>query len=87
MNIHLHIDELVLHGFAPGDRYRIAEAVQVELSRMLTEGGVPPDLTNGSSADRVDAGSFDVRVGAKPEAVGAGIAQTMVGGLNAWASE
>jgi hypothetical protein len=28
MNINLHIDELVLHGFASTERYRIADAVE-----------------------------------------------------------
>lgn len=40
MNIELHIEELVLHGFAPGDRDRIASAVQQELTVLLTEQGV-----------------------------------------------
>ena len=37
-NIKLHIEELVLHGFAPGDRYTIADAVErdapIEVSRI-----------------------------------------------------
>ena len=36
-NLNLHIEELVLHGFAPGDRYRIGEAVQQELTRLFAE--------------------------------------------------
>ena len=44
MNIELEIDELVLHGVAPTDRVAVGEAVQHELTRLLTERGVPPSL-------------------------------------------
>jgi hypothetical protein len=79
MNVHLHIDELVLHGFAPGDRLRIADAVQVELARLFTDGGVPPALTSGVAVDRMNAGAFHTAIGARPEATGAGIAQAVYG--------
>ena len=36
MGLDLHIEELVLRGFAPRDRHRIAEATRVELSRLLS---------------------------------------------------
>ena len=47
-NIELHIEELVLHGFAPKDRYTIGEAVQRELSRLFAEQGVHSSLSRGS---------------------------------------
>ena len=87
MNIHLHIDELVLHGFTPGDRYRIADAVQGELSRMFLERGVPPALANGASLGRMNAGSFSMGVAAQPETTGGQIAEAVYGGLDTWASE
>jgi hypothetical protein len=34
--IELEIEELVLHGFAPGDRHRIADALREELHRLLS---------------------------------------------------
>ena len=37
MNIVIEIDELVLHGFPPGERHRIGEAVQAELARIVGE--------------------------------------------------
>lgn len=39
-SVNLHIEELVLHGFAPHDRHRIGDAVERELLRLLTERGV-----------------------------------------------
>lgn len=87
MNVHVRIDELVLHGFAPGDRGRIAEAVQSELTRLLVETGVPPALTGGGSAERLDAGAFATGVATRPETTGARIARAVYGGLGTWAAE
>jgi len=84
-NIKLHIEELVLHGFAPGDRHTIADAVQRELSQLLAsqfaEHGVQPSLANNGEHAHLDAGSFDVTPNAKPNAIGAQIAQAVHGGL------
>jgi hypothetical protein len=81
-NIELHIEGLVLHGFAPDDRYRIGEAVERELARLFAEQGVPPSLTNGSEIARLDAREFKVAQGSKAEAIGAQMAQTVYGGLS-----
>ena len=81
MNLELHIEELVLHGFAPGDRYRIAEAVQAELARLFTEQGVPPSLAGSSGVARLDAGAFQVAENAKATAIGDQVAQAVYGGL------
>ena len=79
-NVELHIAELVLHGFEPGDRYRIGEAVERELARLLAEQGVPPSLVQGGEIERLDGGSFEVTPGAKPEAIG-----TQIGAQVLWA--
>ena len=87
MNLHVHIEELILHGFAPGDRARIADAVQSQLTRLFTEGGVPPALANGGAVDRMNAGAFHTATSAPPEATGARIAQTVYGRLGTWPGE
>ena len=87
MNVRLHIDELVLHGFAPGDRGRIAEAVQSELIRLFAETGVPPALRGGGARERVDAGSFAADARSRPETSGIRIANAVYGGLRTWAAE
>ena len=56
MNIVIEIDELVLHGFPPGERYRIGEAVQAELVRILGERGLPGAWAE-ESASRLDGGA------------------------------
>lgn len=81
-NLELHIEELVLHGFAPGDRHRIGDAVERELARLFTEHGLPPNLSQGFETGRLDAGSFNFAPGAKPEAVGAEVARALYGGFS-----
>ena len=84
-NIKLHIDELVLHGFAPGDRYAIADAVQYELSRLLawefSASTLSPSLVNGSEALRINAGNIQVTSGAKADSIGVQIAQAVHRGV------
>ena len=80
-NVELHIEELVLHGFSPGDRYRIGEAVGQELSRLLADRGVPQSLLQGGEIASVDGGAFEVAPGSRAEAVGAQVAKAVYGGL------
>ena len=83
--VELHIDELVLHGFAPGDRYSIAAAVEHELSRLLSAQfaqGLPESFAQSSEHEHVDAGTFNVSPGAHSNSVGSQIAQTVHRGLN-----
>ena len=81
-NVELYIEELVLHGFAPGDRYPIGEAVEQELTRLLTVQGVPPSLAQGKEVASLDGGAFEVMAGAKPEAIATQVAQAIYGGLS-----
>lgn len=77
-SVTLHIDELILHGFAPGDRHRIGAAVQQELSRLLTEQGSP--TVSGRHAV-VNAAPIEVRSNARAEAIGGDIARAVHKGL------
>ena len=84
-NIRLHIEELVLHSFAPGDRYAIVDAVQQELSRLLAAQFVNPNskstLSELSSHEHLDAGAFQIEQGSRPASIGHQIAQAIHGGL------
>jgi hypothetical protein len=79
--IELHIEELVLHGFAPGDRHAIGDAVQHELTRLLAEQGIAPSAVGSRDRAHVDAGDFQVSPDAKAPAVGAQVARAVHGGL------
>jgi hypothetical protein len=80
-NVELHIEELVLHGFASGDSYQIGEAVERELAHLFTEEGTPPLLAQGNEIERLDGGAFEVKPGSKAEAIGAQLARAVYGGL------
>jgi len=75
--VKVHIEKLVLHGFAARDRHRIATAVQRELARLMTEGSLPRFRQSPPAADRVNGGAFKVKADAKPQAAGAGIARAV----------
>jgi hypothetical protein len=77
----LRIDELVLHGFPASARHGISEATRQELTRLLTERGVPEVMNEPVATARVDAGSFRMAKGAGPNAIGALVADAVYGGL------
>ena len=79
--IELHIEELVLHGFAPGERYMIGNAVERELTRLLSENGIPTSLRSENAVDKIKGGTFDAAPNAKPPAIGRQIAQAVYQGL------
>lgn len=87
MNVELHIEELVLHGFAPGDRYRIGEAVELELQRLLTEQGAPHFFSGNVELGQISAGTFNVEPNAKSEVIGAQVARAVYEGMKGGMSQ
>ena len=81
-NIELHIEELVLHGFAPGDRTAIGAAVEQELARLLATQNVSSSLMQSREAPVFDGGSFQVASGSMSETLGTLVAQSVHEGLN-----
>jgi hypothetical protein len=82
MNIELNIDELVLNGFAYGDRYLISEAIQQELGRLLAEEGLPSVASQSGDVSRLDGGTFDMTPNSKPTSIGKQVARTVYKGMN-----
>jgi hypothetical protein len=81
MNIELHIEEMILHGFTQADRHRIAEAVQDELVRLLAEKGLPEAFEQGIEFSNLDGGSFVVGSGESPKSLGVRIGQAVYSGM------
>lgn len=79
--IEVRIEELVLHGFAPKDRYAIGEAVQRELQRLFTEQGLSELPAAGYELARLNGGAFTVKPGAKAQTIGAQVAQAVYASL------
>lgn len=82
--VRLHVDRLVLEGFHPRDRARVAAAFQAELERLLAEGPLPEALAGGSTTlDALQAPAIHAAPGARPERVGAEAARSLHAGLSA----
>jgi hypothetical protein len=79
--VEVQIEELVLHGFAPGDRHAIADAVQRELAQLIGEGQLPVSHGNPVALKQIDAGTFQVKAGSKPENSGVQIARSVIRGM------
>jgi hypothetical protein len=72
--IEINIDSLTLHGISPHDKYRIADAVQTELTRLFTEGGLPASFHSGVSIPVMKGGSFNLHENAPATDTGNNIA-------------
>jgi hypothetical protein len=82
MHIEVHIEEFALHGFASGERYRIAASMERELVRLLAEQGPPALLGGNLELTQVDAGAFDMQPNAKAETIGVQVAQAIYRGMS-----
>ena len=80
-SVELHIDELILDGFAPGDHDLIGGVVERELARLLAEHGLPRSLQQNSELARLDGGTFEVPREAPGVAIGTEAAQAVYRGL------
>jgi len=70
--IEVHIEELVLHGFAPSARWELGDALEHELHGLLTTKGLPPAWL--SNPERIAAESIPPISLTKPAQAGAEIA-------------
>lgn len=76
--IKVHIEELTLHGVEARERWAIGDALQGELTRLLSEKGLPAGWANNPG--RIDAGPVRLTSGA---ANGRAIAAAIHSGGNA----
>ena len=76
----LHVDELLLRGFAAVDRHVIGGALQHELTRLFVEQGVPALLSNPAEVKHIDAGSFAIPSGTRANQIGIQVARAVYGG-------
>lgn len=81
-HVRVRVGRVVLDGvdLAPGERVRFHAALEAELVRLLTEGGVPPALAGGGAYPRLRAGApVDASAGAA--ALGGQVARAVYGGI------
>jgi len=75
--IEVNIDELVLHGFPAGERYQVAADLQMELTRLFTEKGLPASFNSAVMIERLNAGSFQFNNENKKVSPGSQIASSV----------
>jgi len=76
--IEVHIDELILHGFDPGARWNVADALENELRSLLVQEGIPPAWQ--ASPERIEAGAVRPYPQSRPAAAGTEIARAVYRG-------
>jgi hypothetical protein len=81
-SVELHIEELMLHGVAPADRYRIGDAIENELTSLFAAHRILDLLAKSVEVDRVDVGGFQVERDSKSEGIGRQVARNVYIGLN-----
>jgi hypothetical protein len=83
MSLHLHIGRLVLDGLPlhAVDRAALQAAVETELARLLSEGGLAPGLTEGGAVPALRGGSLQEGGGDSAAGLGTQIAQAVYGGI------
>jgi hypothetical protein len=85
MNINLHIDRLILDGLDldHAERPLLQTAVQTELSRLLTAGGLTNEITNAGAIPRVAGNAIEVQQQQGPQDTGRRIAASVYGAIGA----
>jgi hypothetical protein len=80
--LEVHIEELVLHGFAAADRRRIGDALQAELERQFSAQDLPTLDDKGISIARLACGVFRSVPGSPCQNIGADLARSLHRGLS-----
>lgn len=82
MDVNLHIERLVLDGITLSARERavLGTAVSEELTRLITEGGLPAGLPVSGIVPSIPAGTIQLGNDHNPTWLGQQIAQAVYGG-------
>ncbi|MDO9164089.1 MAG: hypothetical protein Q8N35_15345 [Methylococcaceae bacterium] len=82
MNITLHIERLILDGvnIAPDQRHLLQASLTLELTRLLTQGGLAANLIEGVAMPKLSANGLQL-TGNNPTQLGQEIAQSVYGGI------
>jgi hypothetical protein len=83
VKIVVHIDRLALEGMplTSAQSPRLRRAIERELSRLLSSGGIATTLSHGGALPRIDAPTIRFGARERPEALGRRIAGAVYGGI------
>src|SRR5262249_26552994 len=85
-SLELLIEELVLHGFPAGDRYAIADALQVELAKLVSDENFSLPIAVDIHLEFLDAGEFRVADRSRSGLVAGQVARALLGSMARGAS-
>ncbi len=77
--VEIVIDELILHGFSPADRYRIGNSLSLELERLVMDQGL--QVHESMDIPSLRAAPVKLPSGSRPDLVGARVAEAVYKGL------
>ena len=83
MNIHLHIERLVLDGVdtIPGQNHVLQSHVTTELTRMIRDGELSPNLTQAVAIPHIFTDDIQLPDNKSSAEMGQQIAQSVYGGI------
>lgn len=79
--VEVHVEELVVDGADPRDRYRIGDAFQNELARLVGSGPLPEALVHDAAVERADGGAIGAQQPLGPGQLGVRAARAVYRGL------
>lgn len=81
-NVEMKIEQMILEGFSPSDRYRIGDSVQNELEHMLTDQRVSWTINKSIELETLDGGEFATTHATRAASVGNQLAQSVYQGIS-----
>ena len=83
MSVRIHIERLVLDGLplSPAEGPLVKAAVEAELTRLVAEGTLRPEVLAGGEIGRQTGGVVRMAEGGTARETGAGIARAVYGGI------
>ncbi len=83
MNVNLRIERLILDGLtvSHAERPLLQAAVETELTRLITDGGLSPALQEGGARPSLRAGGMQLQGEGNPTHLGTQIAQAVYEGM------
>ena len=80
--IELNIDQLVLEGFPSRDRYRLSNAIQQGLDKIIRQRGIPDSLRENRRIGQINLDSINMQSNQRPENLGQQVARSIYNSLN-----